>query len=103
MDDGVITMAFHEEYARRVEEEDKRQNKRLDRLEKAVEETHNLAISIERLTISVQSMVEEQKAQGKRLDTLEERDGAMWRKIVGYAVTAALGIVIGYIFKHFGM
>lgn len=103
MDDGAITMAFHEEYARRVEEEDKRQNKRLDRLEKAVEETHNLAISIERLTISVQSMVEEQKAQGKRLDTLEERDGAMWRKVVGYAVTAALGIVIGYIFKHFGM
>ena len=48
-------------------------------------------------------MVEEQKAQGERLETLESRDGEMWRKIVGYVITAILGIIVGYIFKQIGM
>ena len=103
MDGEYITLQFHNEYAKRMEDEHRRQNKRIDSLEKAVEETHNLALSIERLTTSVQSRVEEQKAQGERLETLENRDGEMWRKAAGYVLTTILGIVVGYIFKQFGM
>ena len=103
MEGKYISLEFHNEYAKRMDEEHKRQNHRIDNLEKAVEETHSLAISIERLTLSVESMVTEQKAQGERLETLENRDGEMWRKAVGYVLTAILGIVVGYIFKQFGM
>ena len=103
MDNNWVSMAFHEEYAKRVEEEHKRQNKRIDSLEKAVEETYKLALSIERLTMSIRSMVEEQKAQGERLDALEGRDGEKWRKVASYVLTTILGILIGYIFKHIGM
>ena len=41
--------------------------------------------------------------QGKRLETLESRDGEMWRKVIGYIATAIVGIVVGFIFTHFGM
>lgn len=103
MENEYITLQFHNEYAKRMQEEDERQNYRLKALEKAVEENGKLALSVERLAISVQSMVEEQKAQGERLETLENRDGESWRKAVGYLVTTIIGIVVGYIFKQLGM
>ena len=48
-------------------------------------------------------MLKEQESQGKRLEILEGRDGEQWRKVVGYAITAVLGIALGYIFKQIGM
>ena len=48
-------------------------------------------------------MLKEQVEQGKRLEILESRDGEMWRKVISYAVTAIVGIVIGFIFKQIGM
>lgn len=98
-----LTMALHNEYARRMDEEHQRQNERISALEKLFKENTKLTISVEKLAISVQSMVEEQKAQGERLEILENRDGEMWRKILSYAITAIAGIVIGFIFKQLGM
>ena len=48
-------------------------------------------------------MLQEQQEQGERLSKLEERDGEMWRKAVGYVVTAIIGVVIGYVGKKLGM
>ena len=48
-------------------------------------------------------MVKEQEKQGNRLEVLEGRDGEMWRKIVGYVITAVIGIVIGFAFTQIGM
>ena len=104
MDDNkYLTMELHKEYARRMDEEHQRQNQRIGALEKASKENTKLTISVEKLAISVQSMVEEQKAQGERLETLENRDGEMWRKILSYAATAIVGVIIGFIFKQIGM
>ena len=103
MDNDYITVQFHNEYAQRMKEEDDRQNYRLKALEKAVEENSKLALSVERLAISIKSMVEEQKAQGERLEALENRDGENWRKAVGYLLTTIIGILVGYIFKQIGM
>jgi len=52
--------------------------------------------------LNMESMVREQEKQGKRLETLESRDGELWRKAVGYAVTAIIGVFIGYVFTQIG-
>ena len=103
MENEYITLQFHNEYAKRMAEENERQNYRLKALERSTEENRNKVISVERLTLSVKSMVEEQKSQGRRLETLENRDGESWRKAIGYLVTTIIGIVVGYIFKKIGM
>lgn len=103
MENEYITLQFHNEYAKRMAEENERQNCRLKALERSTEENRNIVISVERLTLSVKSMVEEQKSQGRRLETLENRDGESWRKAIGYLVTTIIGIVVGYIFKKIGM
>lgn len=108
--DTPISRAEHEEFARRMEsenqrlkDEDARQNKRLDLLEENVREMSALATSVEKLATNMEGMVKIQEQQGNRLETLEGRDGEMWRKVVGYIVTAILGIVIGFVFTQLGM
>lgn len=101
--DTPITRAEHEEFRRRLEEENRRQDKRLELLEKSVREIGELTTSVEKLAQSVQSMVREQERQGERLETLESRDGELWRKVVSYAATAAVGVLVGLIFQQAGL
>lgn len=97
-----ISREEHEEFRRRMEEEDKRQNRRIEILENSVHQIGEIATSVEKMAVSLQSMVKEQEQQGKRLEALESRDGEMWRKVVGYAVTALAGAVIGFMMKQVG-
>ena len=97
-----ISREEHEEFRRRMEEEDKRQNRRIDLVEKSIQQIGDIAMSVEKMAVSLQSMVKEQEQQGKRLEALESRDGEMWRKAVGCVVTALLGAVIGFALKQIG-
>lgn len=109
MDADYIPRKEHDEFARRMEienrrleDEDNRQNKRIDILEEKVEQFTTLANSVEKLAINMQSMLKEQEKQGKRLETLEGRDGEMWRKVIGHIITSVISIIIGYIFAYIG-
>lgn len=102
MEGEMISRAEHEEFVRRMEDQHKRQDARLKLLEASVRETRALTASVERLASNMESMVKEQEAQGKRLEVLEGRDGEKWRKVVGYVVTAVIGIVVGFLAKKFG-
>lgn len=98
-----ISREEHEEFAKRMEAENHRQNRRLDLLESTVQQIGDIAASVEKMAISLQSMVKEQEQQGRRLATLENRDGEMWRKALSYAVTVLVGAVIGFMLKQIGM
>ena len=98
-----ITRAEYEEYQKRMEQEDHRQNRRIEQLEENTKQINALTVSIEKLAQSVESMVREQEAQGKRLVSLESKDGEMWRKVVGYVITAVIGInryIVGCKFRR---
>lgn len=98
-----ITRAEHEEFRRRMEEAHRRQDKRLELLEENTKQIGSLTLSVSKLAQSIEIMCNEQKQQGERLETLENRDGEKWRKVVGYAVTAVLGIVLGFLAKQIGI
>ena len=98
-----ITRAEYEEYQKRMEQEDHRQNRRIEQLEENTKQINALTVSIDNLAQSVESMVSEQEAQGKRLVSLESKDGEMWRKVVGYVITAVIGIVLGFAITQIGM
>lgn len=101
--DNPITRAEHEEFRRRIEEENKRQDRRLELLEHTVQQISDLTTSVEKLAVSMEGMLREQEKQGTRLETLEDRDDEMWRKIIGYAATAVVGIIIGYVARQIGL
>lgn len=101
--DESITRAEHEEFRKRMEEQNQRQDKRISLLEENVREMGALTTSVERLAVSMESMVKEQEKQGKRLEVLEGRDGEMWRKIIGYIATAVVSGGVGFVFAQIGM
>ena len=86
--DTPISRAEHEEFARRIDAQEKRQDRRLELLEENVREIGALTVSVQKLAQSLQSMVKEQEQQGRRLQALESRDGEKWRKLMGYIATA---------------
>ena len=109
MEGDYISREEHNEFRRsmdaenkRLEDENNRQNHRLEILEETVKQVASISTSVEKLALNMENMLKEQVSQGKRLETLESRDGDMWRKAAGYAVTAIIGIILGYIFKQLG-
>ena len=101
--DNYITRQEYEEHNKRMDDEHKRQNHRLEDLEKTTTQNNKLLLSVEKLALNMENMQKEQRDQGERLEALESRDGEMWRKAVGHVITVAIGIVIGYVFKQLGM
>ena len=101
--DTPITRAEHDEFRRRLEEENQRQNKRIELLETSVREISVLTASVEKLALSMENMAKEQEKQGERLEVLEQRDGEMWRKVIGYIITAIVSVTVGFIFSRIGM
>lgn len=101
--DTPITRAEHEEFARRINEENKRQNRRIELLEETIKRIDLLTTSVEKLATNMENMLCEQQEQGHRLEVLESRDGESWRKVTGYVITSVIGLVIGYIFTKLGM
>lgn len=107
MEDGILR-AEHEEFRRsmeaenkRLEDENNRQNKRLELLESNMQQIitqqlTTLTATIERLNLSIGNILKEQSEISDRLKKLENRDGDMWRTVVKYAVTAIVGGLITF-------
>lgn len=99
----LVTRAEYEEFRRRLQQEDDRQNKRIDILETSVKEWGSLTTSVHELALSMKNMLKEQEHQGKRLEVLEKRDGEKWRQVTSYVITTLIGAAIGFCLKHIGM
>lgn len=100
--DTPITRAEHEEFRRSMElanqnlaDENNRQNKRLELLEENVRQMGALTTSVERLAMSVESMVKEQERQGKRLEVLESLPAQRWNNLVKTLVTSVATTILG--------
>lgn len=102
-ENDYVSKAVHAEFAKRIDDENNRQNQRIKLLEENVQRIGDLAKSVERLATNMENMIKEQEKQGKRLETLENRDGEMWRKVVGLVLAAVIGGVITYLFTRIGM
>ena len=108
--DGAITRAEHEAFSdfmqaenKRIEEENNRQNKRLELLESNMQQIISLTATIERLNLSVNNILKEQSEISERLKKLENRDGDMWRTVIKYAITAIVGGVLTFILTRIGI
>lgn len=99
-DIDFFTRKEQEEFARRmdtefgrIEDEDKRQNKRIDALEETVKEISKLSLSIERMTASIQTMTAEITRQGERIEGLEEKPGKRWETLISGIIGAIAGAI----------
>jgi uncharacterized protein YoxC len=103
MDSGYLSQAVHEEFAKRMEEEHRRQNKRIGELEEKVEDISSLTTSVASLAKSVEQMAKTQEKQGKRLETLEQKPAKKWESFVDKVVWAVAAALIAYVLSNLGL
>lgn len=92
--ENCIARAEHEEFAKRMDAENTRQNRRIEALEQSVDRFGRIASSVERLATNMEGMFREQERQGERLDKLEGKPGENWNVTVKSILTA-IGSAIG--------
>ena len=79
----------------RIHDEDARQNHRLNDLEQTVKEMNDLILSIQRLTISVESLTKEVTKQGQRLEVIEQRPAQNWNTMTRTIFTTVVSAIAG--------
>jgi len=98
MEDRYLKEDVHEEFAKRVDEHQARQDKRLDGLEERYRQIQDLNTSVQRIAISIEVMTKELSKQGERLEVIEKEPAANWKKFLWLlfsALTGALLVVVG--------
>lgn len=98
-----VTRKEYEEHNLRMDDEHKRQNRRLEKAEQKIEENNKLIISVEKIANSVEQMQKEMSTLRGDVDEIKERDGRKWRKTIEDISKVVLGVLIGYILKQIGI
>lgn len=93
----------HNEFARRIDEQEHRQDARIKALEENVREISRLAVSVEKMAVSMENMTTEQKRQGERLDEIEKKPAKKWDNLVWEAVKYVIAFALGAILIRLGV
>ena len=102
-DTPYLLKTVHEEFALRMDEEHKRQNKRISSLEDSVKDISSLTTSVESLAKSVEQMAKAQDKQAKRLETLEQKPARKWESFVDKVVWAVAAALIAFVLSYIGI
>lgn len=97
--DEYVSKAVHDLEIGRINDEQARQNKRIDRLESRAEAISELASSVKVLAANMEAMAKEQAKIGDRLDELEAEPGEKWKKAVWVVVVALISAAVGFFLK----
>ena len=76
---------------------------RMSDVEAQTKAINNLAMSVEKLALSVQYMNDEQKNSVKRLEELESRPTKRWETVITAVITTVIGAVLGYLLSRIGL
>lgn len=102
MNEEFVSIEVHNEFAKRIEAEDERQNKRISKLEDAVGKIGELTVSIKELATNVSNMAKEQSKFGDRLEAIEAKPAQNWEKLVWAIGGAIVVALIEFVLKQLG-
>lgn len=105
-----VTWDVHKEFSQRIEDENNRQNKRIQLLEDHLEEVRNLTVSTEKLATNMEHMVKSQNSmnetlarQGERLDAIEKEPAEKWKQISGIVLSMIVGALVTFVLAKIGL
>lgn len=97
--DEFVTKAVHDEFARRIDEENDRQNKRLSILEQGQLQINELTSAVKVLAVNIENMAKEQIKQGAKLEEIEGKPAKRWETIISCIITALVTAGVMYFLK----
>ena len=91
---NYVTLDFHKEFARRIDEENVRQNHRIGNLEAQQKQINELISSVKVLAVNMEIMAKEQAKQGTRLEAIEDKPGKWWETVIACIITGIVGAIV---------
>lgn len=95
MEGDYISRQEHEEFARRQDAENERQNRRIQLLEDNLWQINALTVSVEKMAVNMENMLAEQKRQGERLEALENEPIETYNQVKATVITSLIGTIVG--------
>ncbi len=102
MEDNITRGEFAAE-VKRIDDENDRQNHRLQKLEDVVTNINDLTVAVKELAVNMESMQKELEKQGKRLEAIEAEPGDNWKALVRTIITVAASAIIGFFLAKGGL
>lgn len=103
MAEEYVPRGEYEERVARIDDENIRQNRRLENLEKVVDKITDLTGSIREMAITLGSMQKELEKQGQRLEAIEDEPAEKWKTLTKTVLTVIASAVIGYLLAKGGL
>ena len=101
--DEYVSRVEYDERQKRIDDENRRQNHRIDKLETMAEQLADMAASIKVMAVSMQGMQAEQKEQGERLKKIEEEPADKWNNLVKTIITVVATAFVTYLLAKGGL
>ena len=98
-----LTVQVHKEFAERIDAEEKRQNKRLDKLEDGFGQLSELTSALKVMANNMANMAKEQGKIGERLEVIENKPSQNWDKLMWTIAGALIAGIIGYLIASMGI
>lgn len=76
---------------------------RLRLVEEDVKQIHALAISVEKMAVSIQHMTDELAKHGEKLSVIEAEPGNKWKQATWLVIAAVIGAAVSYLITHVGL
>ena len=95
--DEFVTKAVHEEFAKRIDEENDRQNHRISILETGQAQINELVSSVKVLAVNMDTRSKELSKQGDRLAEIEGKPAKRWETIIACILTGIVGFLLNMI------
>lgn len=92
--DEYVTKAVHEEFAKRIDEENNRQNHRISVLETGQAQISELVSSVKVLAVNMETMSKELQKQGERLNEIEGKPAKRWDAVIACIITAVVSFIV---------
>lgn len=93
--DQYLTIVEHKEYAKRMEDEHYRQNKRIEILEENYKQLTELTMSVREQTMIINTMSQEIKRQGEQISKIVNEPANRWQRIKDKAIDTVVGVIVG--------
>lgn len=92
--EDFVTKAVHDEFAKRIDEENDRQNHRISILETGQAQINELVSSVKVLAVNMETMSRELSKQGERLTEIEGKPAKRWETVVACILTGIVGFLL---------
>lgn len=94
-----ITRAEYDIAVKRIEDEEHRQNKRLDVLEASLTKLTEITVTVGKMAVSLETMARELEKQGKRLEEIEHTPAGRWNTLISAVIGALVAAAVAYFLR----